>query len=318
MLLIKTFYPLEPNQVLAAIGLSRVDKTNKVIARGIQGTISFQPFEATLSRGFEGISIDGDQSILVNVGNGFVSLIAARDQIKTIAGPINLSLKLLKGQSFKSVSIGYWVDADPVTYLFNTGIPARLQTPWLLTRYLEPGAVIDGVNPDRIQQASAPIPTGNGVFSAFAYYPLVVSAQSYYQGEEVPSIILRLEQYSNRRTMNGSDFVLKSENEAYLQSIAECVDIDFELSIVAANTQDLLSGIDSITRSFSDGFIDAPPFGLSFGVQLSRSAVFDEMSNQVEFANIPAASMKLRLVNVPIGFASRLSDVFNEFKINRI
>jgi hypothetical protein len=318
MLLIKTFNPLKAKQVNTATNLSRVGTTDKVVAREVTGVITFQPFEATLMRGFEGISIDGDQSILVNVGNGFVSMVVARVQIKLITGPITLSLQLLRGKSFKSVSIGYWVDADPVTYLFNTGLPARLQAPWLLTRYLQSGEAIGGVNPIRIQETNDPIQTGNGVFKAFVYYPLIISTQNYYQGEEIPSVILRIEQYSNRRMMNGSDFVLKSIDEAHLQSIAECVDIDFELSIVAANTQDLLSGIDSITRSLSDGFVEAPPFGLSFGVQLSRSAIFDEMSQEIEFANLPSASMKLRVVNVPIGFGSSVADVLNEFEINRI
>lgn len=313
MLLIKTFYPTIANQIESVSNV--VVKNGYLTAVGM-GTIAFKPFEATLSRGFEGISIDGDQDIFIDVGTGFQSVDSARTALLTHTGPIELKVELHRGQSFKSISIGYYVDANPIDYLFNIGLPALLQRPWGLSRYLKPSQSIEGVNADRIVSRRDPIVVGNDYgFVSFDYLPLIVSTQNFYQGEEVPSIIIRVERYFNRRLISPIDFVLS--DQALVRSVSECVDIEIEITIVASTSSDLFAGVDAVTQALSYGRVDAFPLGLVLGVVLTQSAMFDQSSNDVDFAHLPSATMKIVLVNVPVGASVDNMGFVDGFKFDR-
>lgn len=278
-----------------------------VLGAGRDAYLEFFAFSPTMVRQWEGLTVDGDGSFWVSVNSGpWRSVEEARTALMHHRGPVQLALRIGVGSVLRSVRVGYWVDVNLVGYLLHVGIPQLLSKPWNMCRYLSDGEAFSGINDDRIVGDVQETPAGDLRLVSLKYSPLVVSTQNLYEGEEVPAIIIRPLRYANRRRMNESISV--EAEVGMLSSTQYCIDLQFEITIIAARTEDLIAGVDAVTQASRDP-IEVPPLDCRFGARLISSPVFDQMDGEIEFGSLPSVAMEATVFNVPIGVDVRESEV---------
>jgi hypothetical protein len=284
----------------------------KLAPKGVMGVgedayLEFVPFSPTMVRQWQGLTIDGDGSFWISLNGG--AWLSARDvrlALMQHRGPVQLSLRIGVGAVLRTVCVGYWVDVNLVGYLLQVGIPHLLSKSWTLCRYLADGESFDGINDDRLVGTAQETPAGDLRLVSLKYSPLVVSTQNLYQGEEVPAIVIRPLKYANRKRMNES---ISVEAETGLLSSAQyTIDLQFEITIIASRTEDLIAGVDAVTEASRDP-IEVPPIGCCFGMRLTSSPVFDQMDGEIEFGQLPSVAMDAMVFNVPIGVDAKEVEV---------
>jgi hypothetical protein len=317
MLLIKSFLISNINQ-LKNVQILRIQKGSSILElmpNENEGVISYPSFFIPWCNGYEGLNIDNSELIDVRFNESvWYSIDEAREALKNHSARITIEIRLRRSEEGRSprltkLEIGYHINGSIISAIHNVGLPILFGKPVTLQRIVENEAdLIQGVNPVQIGRKSIKN-LKDQLLIDFEYFPFVMATQGEFQGGEVPAIVIRLESQSNQRPLTTTYDLQTSEQSSIQIGYSYVCDLEFDISVIAQNTQDVSVILETLCQTIANGKLEILSFGLTFGMSISRKIVYDDPIRESDLASLPTGSFNLMIHNVPIGQQVKESDL---------
>jgi hypothetical protein len=326
--------PILPWQCSRFEGVIRDADTIRLRGSANSGMIDLQSFEAKLLDSYAGFEVQPSErgisvALLDQSGTPWIWNGSAWAQQPTGANPpyntpdqiraglpswklplkIRLKLQRLDNISplLKEIKFGCSsLYNNPLSYLFNFGIAQFLSTPpIILNRWLEaPDDEVEGINPDLVLSRNTTQFDGRYLAGIDYQVPfLSIGNNEFYQLQDIPCVLLQLQETENHHQISEVDSIRISPSQSKLLSFNRAFDQRFSVTVVGYSVDDVESIATSIISKVDQyGAVDAPPFGIRYGVRYSQDLDWERSSSlgdNLESGQLQSATFTLTLVSIP-------------------